>query len=586
MKKSSIMLSLLFPLSLVLLLFSISTNAAMDPNSVYDSFLKCLPSQSPESGDDLSGIVYSSAANSTAYTAVLQSYIKNSRFNTTTTPKPSVIITPTKESEVQAAVLCAKKVGVQIKIRSGGHDYEGISYISSEPDFIILDMFNFRSIEVNIADETAVVGAGAQLGELYYRISEKSKVHGFPAGVCPTVGVGGHLSGGGYGTMLRKHGLSIDHITDAKIVDVNGRVLDRKAMGEDLFWAIRGGGGGSFGVILSYTVKLVPVPEVNTVFRILKTVAENATELVHKWQTVVPEIDDDLFVRVLLQPVTVNRRRTGRATFIAHFLGDSDRLVALMTEKFPELGLKKSDCIEVSWIQSVLYWANYDVNTTAPEILLDRHAGNVNFGKRKSDYVQTPISVSGVKSIFDKLVELGKMGFVFNPYGGKMNEIAADATAMPHRAGNLFKIQYSIGWNEGDPELERNYLNQTRVMHDFMTPFVSKNPRGAYLNYRDLDIGVTSGDPKKSYDEGVVYGEKYFMGNFDRLVKIKTEVDPDNFFRNEQSIPTLAGKSSGKSRKMMKVYIMHFTSTGYCGKASKMMKIGILLPWLCKMLLG
>jgi hypothetical protein len=526
--------SLLLPL-----LFFTPSNA-----DVYQSFLQChdLPSD----------VVYSSSANSSAYTTVLQAYIKNNRFNTTSTPKPSLIITPTTESQVQAAVLCAKKVGVQIKIRSGGHDYEGISYVSSESNFVILDMFNFRSIDVNIDDETAVVGAGALLGEFYYRIYEKSKVHGFPAGVGQTVGVGGHFSGGGYGTMLRKYGLSVDHVTDARIVDVNGRVLDRKSMGEDLFWAIRGGGGGSFGVILSYTVKLVPVPEVNTVFRIMKTQAENASELVYKWQKVIPNIDDDLFLRVLLQPVTVNRQRTGRASFIAHFLGDSDRLVALMDKNFPELGLKKEDCIEVSWIQSVLYWANFDLNTTSPEILLDRRSDNVNFGKRKSDYVQTPISESEITSIFNKLVELGRVGFVFNPYGGKMYEVAADATPFPHRAGNLYKIQYSVNWNDPDPELEANYLNQSRVMYDFMTPFVSKNPRGAFLNYRDLDIGVMTGDGKNSYSEGEVYGEKYFMGNFERLVKIKTAVDPDNFFRNEQSIPTLAGKTSGKSRKMMK----------------------------------
>ncbi|KAK9063701.1 hypothetical protein SSX86_017573 [Deinandra increscens subsp. villosa] len=539
--------------SILLTLFFLSfSKAALDSDSIYHSFLQCLPSNSPESADELSSVVYGSTANSSDYTTVLQTYIKNERFNTTSTPKPAVIITPTTESQVQAAVICAKKLGVQIKIRSGGHDYEGISYVSSESNFIILDMFNFRSIDVNIDDETAVVGAGAQLGEFYYRIYEKSKVHGFPAGVCQTVGIGGHLSGGGYGTMLRKYGLSVDHVTDARIVDVNGRILDRKSMGEDLFWAIRGGGGGSFGVILSYTVKLVSVPETNTVFRVIKTQAENASELIEKWQTIMPDIDNDLFIRVLLQPVTVNRTRTGRATFIAHFLGDSDRLVALMDKNFPELGLKKEDCIEVSWIQSVLYWANFDLNTTSPEILLDRHSGDVNFGKRKSDYVQTRIPASGITTIFNKLVELGRVGFVFNPYGGKMYEIASDATPFPHRAGNLFKIQYSVNWNDPDPQLEANYLNQSRVMYDFMTPFVSKDPRGAFLNYRDLDIGVMTGGGKSSYSEGRVYGEKYFMGNFERLVKIKTAVDPDNFFRNEQSIPTLEGKTSGKVRKMMK----------------------------------
>ncbi|EEF46726.1 hypothetical protein RCOM_1379210 [Ricinus communis] len=75
-----------------------------------------------------------------------------------------------------------------------------------------------------------------------------------------------------------------------------------------------------------------------------------------------------------------------------------------------------------------------------------------------------------------------------------------------------------------------------------MTPFVSKNLRSAFLNYRDLDIGVMT-PGKNSYEEGSIYGYKYFNGNFDRLVKVKTAVDPENFFRNEQSIPTLSSKA-------------------------------------------
>ncbi|KAL7175757.1 hypothetical protein ACSBR2_029363 [Camellia fascicularis] len=76
--------------------------------------------------------------------------------------------------------------------------------------------------------------------------------------------------------------MSVDNMLDAQIVDVNGRVLDRKAMGKDLFWAVRGGGGASFEVVLSFKIKLVPVPETVTVFRVEKTLDQNATEIVHR----------------------------------------------------------------------------------------------------------------------------------------------------------------------------------------------------------------------------------------------------------------------------------------------------------------
>ncbi|XP_023762769.2 berberine bridge enzyme-like 21 [Lactuca sativa] len=511
-----------------------------DPNSLYKSFLECLPTSSPQPDKTFSSVVYSSAANSSAYTKVLTEHIKNFRYNTTSTPKPAIIITPKKENHVQAAVICAKKLNIQIRIRSGGHDYEGVSYTSSEKtQFMVIDMLNLRAIDINVGTETAVVQAGAHLGELYYRIWEKSKVHGFPAGACPTLGIGGHISGAGYGTMIRKYGLTVDHVIDAKIVDVKGRVLDRKAMGEDLFWAIRGGGGSSFGVVLSFTVKLVPVPKVTTVFKVTKKVEEKAVDIVFKWQSVMSTIDKDLFIRVLLQPTTEKNKKTAQATFMALFLGDSTRLMGLMSKSFPELGLKKEDCFEVSWIQSTLFWSNFDYNKTKLDILIDRHTDVVKFLKRKSDYVQTAIPTQALTSIFNKLGELGKIGMVFNPYGGRMNDIPADATPFPHRAGNLFKVQYSLSWQESDAKVTENNMNQSRVMYEFMTNYVAKNPRSAFLNYRDLDIGVNKGD---GFNSGKVYGEKYFKKNFDRLVKVKTAVDPENFFRNEQSIPVLPGK--------------------------------------------
>ncbi|XWS20775.1 hypothetical protein CRYUN_Cryun31cG0131500 [Craigia yunnanensis] len=528
-------ISMPFSLSILLCLvffnFSFSW-AASDP--AYQSLLQCLSQSIPS--HNVSTILFSKS--NPSYASVLRAYIRNARFNTSSTPKPLMIITPLEESHVSAAIICSQKVGFYLKIRSGGHDYEGLSYVFDKP-FFVLDMFNLRSISIDMADKTAWVGTGATLGELYYNIWEKSKVHGFPAGACPTVGVGGHFSGAGYGTMVRKYGLSVDHIVDAKIVNVDGEILDRKGMGEDLFWAIRGGGAASFCVVLSYKIELVPVPETVTVFRVERLLADNATDVALKWQSVSPTTDNNLFMRMLLQPVTRNKQKTLRVTVMALYLGDASSLVSLLGKDFPELRLQKENCTETSWIDSVLWWANFDLGTS-PSALLDRKLNDAYFLKRKSDYVQTPIPRDGLESLWKKMIELGKVGLVFNAYGGRMNEIKATETPFPHRAGNLYKIQYSVNWHEPGNMAEMNYTTQSKILHDFMTQFVSKNPRSAYLNYRDIDIGATD---NWSYEEGKVYGESYFNGNYERLVDVKTAVDPQNFFRNEQSIPPRSSKT-------------------------------------------
>nr|POE86853.1 berberine bridge enzyme-like 21 [Quercus suber] len=506
--------------------------AASDP--LFNTISQCVSAQAKLQSNEVSKILV--AKNSPSYTSVLQNYIRNARFNTTATPKPAIIVTPTAESHVSAAVVCAKKSGIQIRIRSGGHDYEGVSYVS-DVAFIIIDMFNLRSIDIDLKTQTAWVQTGATLGELYYSISQKSNTLGFPAGICPTVGVGGHISGGGYGFLIRKFGLTTDNVVDAKIVDVQGRILDRKSMGEDLFWAIRGGGGASFGVILSFQLRLVKLPATISVFRLERYLEENATDVVVKYQQVAPTTDENLFMRMLVQPVDSKVKKgekTVRITIIAEYQGDANTLVALLGKEFPELGLKKGDIAEMSWIQSVLWW-NQIPNGTAPSVLLNRSENDADFVRRKSDYLKTPIPRAGLESIWTKIVAIGKPGLVFNPYGGKMNQIPPTATAFAHRAGFLFKIQHSTTWSEAGPEAEQLHTSEIRQLHDALTPYVSQNPRSAYLNYRDFDIGISK---KGTYEEGKVYGEKYFNQNFDRLVQVKTRVDPENFFRNQQSIPT------------------------------------------------
>lgn len=544
---SSINLIPSFLAAVVLFSFAIiiPTTTSANHDTATLLLLECLNQNSyPNNTVPISLVTYT-AKNNTSYSSVLQSYIRNLRFNESTTPKPRVIVTPTHVSHIQAAIFCSKRHGMQMKIRSGGHDYEGLSYVSLLPhdsaNFIVLDMFNLREINVNIEDETAWVQVGATLGEVYYRIAEKSNVHGFPAGVCPTVGVGGHFSGGGYGNMIRKYGLTVDNIIDAQIIDVNGQMLNRSSMGEDIFWAITGGGGASFGVVLAYKIKLVRVPPKVTVFRveINNNQNQNASSIAQRWQQVAPYLHEDIFIRMILTVVNEtgsdNRHeKTIRITFMALFLGDTTRLLSLMNQSFPELGLQQKDCTEMRWIESTLFWNEFPEGT-AIEALLSRVPIARDYSKNKSDYLNKPMPKAGIEALFKKMIELETPFIQFNPYGGKMREISPYAKPFPHRR-NLIKLQYITVWEKSGVETANYYINLCRSLYAFMTPYATKLPRDSFLNYRDLDLGMNHYG-RNSYLEGAVYGLKYFKGNFNRLVQIKTKVDPENFFRNEQGIP-------------------------------------------------
>ncbi|KAJ4702898.1 cannabidiolic acid synthase-like [Melia azedarach] len=545
--KSSSSFSILSIVFVLLLSFhcpvTSAENHAGSADARHEDFLQCLSLHS-ENTSSVSKVIYTQKNSS--YSSVLESSIQNFRFLTPNTPKPLVIVTPLHVSHIQATIKCSQKHGLEIRIRSGGHDFEGLSYLSPVP-FVIVDLINLSSITVDAEEKTAWVQSGATLSQLYYRIAEKSKTLGFPAGSCPTVGIGGHFSGGGYGVMLRKFGLAADNIVDAQIIDVKGRLLDRISMGEELFWAIRGGGGGSFGVVVAWKLKLVTVPSTVTTFTVLRTLERNATKIIHKWQYVASKLTDDLYVDVVLLRTgnsSIEGSTTMTAAFNSLFLGGIDRLLALMQESFPELGLAKEDCTERSWIESVLYYAGFQTGDSL-DVLLSRNSSTKGFFKIKSDYAKEPIPENAFQGIYEKFYEKeGQNAFIaFVPYGGRMSKISESAVPFPHRTGYLFKIVYSVGW--GEDGASQRHIDWIRRLYSYMTPYVSKNPREAYVNYRDLDIG-SNNKGHTSFKQASIWGKKYFKNNFNRLVHVKAMVDPGNFFKHEQSIPPLSSTWKNK----------------------------------------
>ncbi|KAJ0524211.1 putative tetrahydroberberine oxidase [Helianthus annuus] len=532
---------------LLLLLASLSSFCASNP--IQDSFHQCL-SLNTISITQLSNIFFT--PNNTSFTPLLNSTAQNLRCIASYAAKPELIFTPLHESHIQAAVICAKKLGIQLRVRSGGHDYEGMSYTSvMDPPYVVIDLAKLRGINVDVEDGSVWVEAGATIGELYYRVAEKSKTHGVPAGLCTSLGVGGHITGGAYGSMMRKYGLGADNALDAKIIDANGRILDRKAMGEDVFWAIRGGGGGSFGVILSWKLKLVSVPETVTVFNVVRTLEQGATKTLYKWQQVADKLDENLFIRVLIQNSNIpnTTQKTITTTYNALFLGDVNTLQQIMRENFPELGLTKEDCLEMSWLESVLFIAGYPRSVPTAALLAGKPAF-LNYFKAKSDFVTTPIPEAGLEGIWQRFLQEESPIMVWNPYGGMMARIAESSIPFPHREGIIFKIQYVNNWMSPEKEAMDKHVDWIRKLYDYMSEYVSVSPRQAYVNYRDLDLGMND---KNGDDTSVVnatsWGTRYFKDNFNRLVKIKTEFDPDNFFKHEQSIPVLPLKKTQKFQR-------------------------------------
>ncbi|XP_027184251.1 berberine bridge enzyme-like 8 [Coffea eugenioides] len=519
-----------------LLLIAIWWDSASHPH--HEEFVPCLLNYT-DSPSDFSKAIYTQ--NNSSFMSVLDSYIQNLRFLSPEIPKPRVIITALTENQIQAAIFCSKMHRLQMRIRSGGHDLEGTSFISDIP-FFVLDMSNFRSTAVDANSLTAWVGAGATLGELYYSIHEANSSLGFPAGTCPTVGIGGHISGGGYGPLTRQFGLAADNVIDARIIDANGKVLDRKSMGEDLFWAIRGGGGASFAAILGYKLKLVEIPEKVTAFSITRTLEQDATQLVYEWQYIASKLPLDL--TITLQFVNINSDQTGKRTvqvrFVSVFLGKVDELFSIMNQQFPELGLKKEDCSEMLWIQYIAFHNGQPIGDVK-EFLTRRGSRAKLYSKDKSDFAKEPIPEKGLEEILEKLNELPpSMAIMEWSYfgGGVMDTIPETATPFPHR-GNLYLIFVEVLWNATNQEVvSKQRIDWIKKLYKVIGKYVPNNPRAAYANNRDLDLGVNN-KGKTSVEKARIWGAPYFKNNFDRLVEVKTKVDPYNFFKNEQSIPPL-----------------------------------------------
>lgn len=451
--------------------------------------------------------------------------------------EPLLILLPNSNAQIAAAILCARTVqanGVATPIvaRGGGHSYEGYSLVK---DGIVVDMRVMNSVKiVDQANRIVDIGAGAWLGSVYYQLLTSSGWV-LPGGDCPSVGIGGHSLGGGYGVLSRKWGLVSDTLVEIELVDYQGKVLIASETSEpDLFYALRGAGAGSYGIVTRFRAKAVPIaPLLSKV--VWTWPAERAVEAIDtivayasSWPAdVTPIFYVDNSGSVML---------TGYCACAAkdYPLAAIEANLANMTRDGPT---------EYSNYLSMLYPGQTDFSVFLSKSYVDSQAtgwSNNNYFKAKSYYFsKTNFGTNlGAKALLDGLRSApaairSATWFQLDGYGARISTCGApdgptytadqaacsSKTAFIHRDPTIVNAQMYTSWN--DP-------GQSNGAIDFMTQWgkmVEPYSTGrSYQNYIDNQISL----------------QRYYGAAYSRLQRIKADYDPENVFRFAQSIPTAA----------------------------------------------
>src|SRR3984957_913351 len=200
-------------------------------------------------------------------------------FSKRTQLTPRVRVVAASAASVGATILWATNNGIGFAVRLGGHSYEGFS---QSPDLVI-DVRGMVAIEPSGDKKSVSVGSGASLGSVYEALWPSHLA--IPGGSCFPVGVAGHSLGGGFGLLGRPFGLACDSVLSMEMVDASGQVRNvSEQENPDLFWALRGGGNGNFGVVTNFNFRTSSVNMVaKFAFTWSKPVAQ-AVKIVQAWQ--------------------------------------------------------------------------------------------------------------------------------------------------------------------------------------------------------------------------------------------------------------------------------------------------------------
>lgn len=424
-------------------------------------------------------------------------------WNGTIDRRPGLIAECTGTADVIVAVNFAARNDLLVSVRGGGHSWPGHSIAD---DGLMIDLSHMRGVRVDLANKTVRAQGGAQWGD----VDHETQAFGLatPGGVVSETGIAGLTLGGGAQTWLvRKYGSSADNLVSADVVTANGSFLTAsETENEDLFWAIRGG-GGNFGVVTSFEYRLQPVGPL-----VLGGPAffswDRAKEVTQFYLEFVKDVPDELTTALFywtappapFLPESIHGKKVALiASCYAGKAEDGEAVVAPIRRLGPEVDLlgpmayaMLNSMFDPLLPKGILSYSKSDYFDGFSEAAIDEMIA-------WADKKPAPLSLTHL-----------------NHFGGAMGRVANDATPFAHRDAP-FAFSQDAFWD--DPaESEANI----KWVQGFWQAMRAYSPRGAYVNFMA--------------DEGEDRIRESYRGNYDRLVALKRKYDPTNLFHLNQNI--------------------------------------------------
>lgn len=417
--------------------------------------------------------------------------------------KPGLIARCTDVSDVQSAVRAASETGILTAIRCGGHSLAGFSTCDGG---LVIDLSRMRQVTVDPEARRARIAGGCLLGSIDSATQKAGLV--FPSGVVSHTGASGLILGGGTGWLTRRFGLSCDNVEGFTLVTADSSLVRANSKeNPDLFWALRGG-GGNFGVVTEFEVKLHPLTSV--------VLAEGLTPqpdirgLLECWRDFMAEAPLDFKWNIDLRlasplnkvPLALRGRPVAASSLI--WTGD------------PEAGRP--------YLQRALSLCSRDSVSSkiVPFINLQTMADS-DFPHGRRYYTKSGYFSYLDDGSIDRLVEAvatiptSETQIELAYLGGAAARIGADETAFGDRS-SPFILNLLANWSE--PSADDGNVAWIRGIFDKLRPAMKP---GVYINFM-------SGDEQYRVPEA-------YHQRWDRMVAVKSHYDPNNFFRLNQNVP-------------------------------------------------